>query len=111
LAMALYAYTIYSAAITPVVMSAFFWKRATAAGAVVSIALGTLVTVFWNYGGKSFLPPQWAERDAIFPALVTSLIALVVVSLLTAPPPREKLEPLFPEDYRQPAAVTAEKSK
>jgi Na+/proline symporter len=48
LTMALYAYTIYSAAITPVVMSAFFWKRATAAGAVVSIALGTVITITWN---------------------------------------------------------------
>src|SRR5207237_8648306 len=48
LAMALYAYTIYSAAITPVVMSAFFWKRATAAGAVTSITMGTGITLFWN---------------------------------------------------------------
>ena len=45
---ALYAYTVYGAAVTPVVMAVFFWKRATTAGAVTSIALGTVVTVAWN---------------------------------------------------------------
>lgn len=95
LAMALYAYTIYSAAITPVVMAAFFWKRATSAGAIVSLALGTLVTIFWNYGGKAILPASWAERDAIFPALVVSVLALVIVSLATAPPRPEQWEPFF----------------
>ncbi len=95
LAMALYAYTVYSAAITPVVMAAFFWRRATAAGAVTSIALGTVVTVVWNYGGKNFLPPAWAERDAIFPALAVSLVALIVISLLTRAPAREKWAPFF----------------
>jgi len=101
LAMALYAYTVYSAAITPVVMAAFFWKRATAAGAVVSIALGTAVTVIWNYGGKNFLPPEWAERDAIFPALAVSLLSLIVVSLLTSRPRPEQIRPFFEE----PAAI------
>lgn len=98
LAMALYAYTIYSAAITPVVMAAFFWKRATAAGAIVSLALGTAVTIFWNYGGKSVLPPAWAERDAIFPALAVSLLALVIVSLLTPAPKPEQWAPFFAEE-------------
>ncbi len=36
----LYAYTIYAAALTPVILAAFFWKRANAAGAVASIAAG-----------------------------------------------------------------------
>ena len=100
LAMALYAYTVYSAAITPVVMAAFFWRRATAAGAVTSIALGTVVTVAWNYGGKNFLPPAWAERDAIFPALAVSLVALVVVSLLTRAPAPEKWAPFFAKEQK-----------
>ncbi len=46
---ALYAYTIYSAALTPVILAAFFWKRATAAAAVASIATGTVVTVAWDF--------------------------------------------------------------
>ncbi|HWR36804.1 MAG TPA: sodium:solute symporter family protein [Clostridia bacterium] len=109
LAMALYAYTIYSAAITPVVMSAFFWKRATAAGAVTSIGLGTFVTVAWSYGGKQFLPASWAARDAIFPALIVSLISLVVVSLITKAPRREQWAPFFDEEPQttEPVAIAA----
>jgi len=89
LAKAMYAYTIYSAAITPVVMAAFFWKRATAKAAVVSIACGTAMTVFWDQG-RSLLGPL-AERDAIFPALIASLVSLVVVSLFTAAPRQDQL--------------------
>ena len=55
----LYAYTIYSAALTPVILAAFFWRRATAAGAVTSIAVGTLVTIFWDKPFVSqHLPPD-----------------------------------------------------
>ena len=90
----LYAYTIYSAALTPVILAAFFWRRATAAGAVSSIAAGTIVTLLWD---KPFisqhLPATVAERDAIMPALIVSLICLCVVSLLTARPAEAKLRP------------------
>ena len=89
---AMYAYTIYSAAITPVVLAAFFSKRVTAAAAVCSIALGTAVTVFWDLG-KNLLPPALAERDAIFPALVVSLLSLLIVTLLTPAPSKEQLAP------------------
>ena len=96
---ALYAYTIYSAAITPVVMAAFFWKRTTAAGAVTSIAAGTIVTVFWDLGHK-ILPPEWAQRDAIIPALIVSVLCLVLISLLTPAPRREQWAPFFPNPER-----------
>ncbi len=93
---ALYAYTIYSAALTPVILAAFFWRRATAAGAVVSIAAGTVITVFWDILGAHF-PTVIAQRDAIFPALLVSLLALVAVSLSTPPPSAAQLQP-FRED-------------
>jgi SSS family solute:Na+ symporter/sodium/proline symporter len=90
----LYAYTIYSAALTPVILAAFFWRRATAAGAVSSIAAGTIVTIFWD---KPFisqhLPASIAERDAILPALIVSLICLFVVSFATPRPSEAKLRP------------------
>jgi len=88
----LYAYTIYAAALTPVILAAFFWKRATAAGAVASIAAGTVVTVGWEYL-TPHLPAVIAARDAILPALVASLIGLFVVSLLTKKPSAEQLAP------------------
>ena len=87
-----YAYTIYSAALTPVILAAFFWKRAPAAAAVASIAAGTVVTVGWNTMAPH-LPQVIGQQDAILPALLASLLCLFVVSLLTAPPSAEKLAP------------------
>jgi SSS family solute:Na+ symporter/sodium/proline symporter len=86
----LYAYTIYSAALTPVILAAFFWRRATAKGAVASIAAGTVVTVGWDWL-TPHLPPVMAARDAILPALVASLLCLFAVSLLTKRPTEEHL--------------------
>ena len=91
---ALYAYTIYSAALTPVILAAFFWKRATAAAAVASIATGTFITIFWD---TPFIhhnvPAILSDRDAIFPALIASLLCLVTVSLVTTPPSEKQLQP------------------
>jgi SSS family solute:Na+ symporter len=84
---ALYAYTVYGAAVTPVVMAVFFWKRATTVAAITSIALGTAVTVGWNLAGF--------ELDAVYPALGASVISLVAVSLMTKPPAPEKWKPFF----------------
>jgi solute:Na+ symporter, SSS family len=84
---ALYAYTIYSAALTPVILAAFYSRRANAAGAVSAIAAGTFVTVFWDSSFvHHYLPAVIAQRDAIFPALVAALLCLAVVSALTKPP-------------------------
>jgi SSS family solute:Na+ symporter/sodium/proline symporter len=87
----LWAYTIYSAALTPVVLAAFYSKRVTAWGAVAAIASGTVVTLAWDLPGvKMIFPKIVAERDAIFPALAVAVIAMVVVSLLTpAPAPHQ----------------------
>jgi len=84
---ALYAYTVYGAAVTPVVMAVFFWKRTTTTAAIISIALGTVVTVGWNLAGF--------ELDAVYPALGASVISLIVVSLAMPPPPPEKWKPFF----------------
>ena len=90
----LYAYTIYSAALTPVILAAFFWRRATAAGAVSSIAAGTFVTVFWDTKFiHTTFPKIISDRDAIFPALLASLLCLFVVSLLTPRPTQQQLAP------------------
>jgi SSS family solute:Na+ symporter len=90
----LYAYTIYAAALTPVILAAFYSRRATAAGAVSAIAAGTVVTVLWDTAiVKTHLPAMIAARDAIFPALLAALVCLVVVSALTKPPRPEQLLP------------------
>jgi SSS family solute:Na+ symporter/sodium/proline symporter len=94
----LYAYTIYSAALTPVILAAFYWKRANAPGAVAAIAAGTFVTVFWDTDFvKAHLSGALAQRDAIFPALLAALLCLVIVSLCTPPPSAEQLRQLGEE--------------
>jgi SSS family solute:Na+ symporter/sodium/proline symporter len=87
----LWAYTIYSAALTPVVLAAFYSRRVTAWGAVAAIAAGTVVTLAWDVPGvKSIFPPILAERDAIFPALFAAVLAMIVVSRFTpAPTPKQ----------------------
>ncbi len=94
---ALYAYTIYSAALTPVILAAFYSRRINSQGAVSCIAAGTFVTVFWDTNFvRHLLPATIAHRDAIFPALLASLICLFVVSWLTPPPQREKVAQFLP---------------
>jgi SSS family solute:Na+ symporter/sodium/proline symporter len=98
LAKTLYAYTIYSAALTPVILAAFYSRRANAQGAVSAIAAGTLVTFFWDVEAvKRHLPGLLAQRDAIFPALVAAVLCLVVVSAFTAPPKAEQVALFFSE--------------
>jgi len=83
----LWAYTIYSAALTPVVLAAFYSKRVTAWGAVAAIAAGTVVTLSWDQPWvKTRVPEILANRDAIFPALAAAVVAMVVVSALTPRP-------------------------
>jgi Na+/proline symporter len=83
---AVYAYTVYGAAVTPAVMAVFFWRRATTAGAIVSIVLGAALTVGLNLAGYDL---------AIYPALGASLLSLLLVSLLTPPPEPAKWKPFF----------------
>jgi solute:Na+ symporter, SSS family len=81
-----YAYTVYGAAVTPAVMAVFFWRRATTAGAIVSIVLGAALTVGLNLAHYEL---------AIYPALTASLLSLVLVSLMTPPPEPAKWKPFF----------------
>lgn len=88
----LWAYTIYSAALTPVVLAAFYSRRVTAWGAVAAIGAGTVVTLSWDLPGvKNLFPAILAERDAIFPALIAAVVAMVAVSAVTPKPRPEQL--------------------
>ena len=79
LALQVYAYTVYGVAIAPAVFAVLFWPRATAAGALSSMVLATVTTVGWETAGLS-------ERvNAVIVSLPVSVVALVVVSLLTKP--------------------------
>ena len=97
LEMALVSYTMIGASIAPPLLAAFFWKRVTRAAGVASIASGmlTVLTITalnamyrdsaepLRILGISF--PLDTDYIAI-PALIVSVSALVIVSLLTPRP-------------------------
>jgi SSS family solute:Na+ symporter/sodium/proline symporter len=99
LSMALTAYTVVGAGLTPAILAAFLWKRVTAAGGVASIAGGMLTTVGITvvnaiYEGTHDAP--WLAADYI--ALVAAPVSvglLIVVSLMTAPSPESKWRPFI----------------
>jgi solute:Na+ symporter, SSS family len=84
----------YGAGITPAVLGAFFWKRATPAGGVASIAAGMILTLaVEGLKRTGDMPPAIAEVDTIFFALAGSLATLVSVSLATPPPQESRWRP------------------
>jgi SSS family solute:Na+ symporter/sodium/proline symporter len=102
LEMSYFAYTIYGVAITPALVAALAWKRATRAGGLASIASGTAVCIFLKIMAEVLPPEKVPEGDPwgiplIYPAFAASLITLIVVSLLTRKPRPEELEKFFPE--------------
>lgn len=105
LAMALYAYSLVGASLTPALLAAFLWKRVTPAGGVACIGggLGSIVGIgvldrlgmsfTATFGGTEF---DFASSDYIvIPGVLVSVTLLVVVSLLTAPSPAAKWAPFF----------------
>jgi SSS family solute:Na+ symporter len=87
------AYTVYGAAITPALMATFFWKRATVSGGVWSITGGTIVTIFWEVLGKVCGESHFLGIQAVYPALIISILLLIVISLLGKAPSPEKIKP------------------
>lgn len=86
---ALYAYTIYGASITPAVIAAMFWQRATRAGVIGAMLTGIGITLMWSELLKTRIPAPFNELDAVLPAIVSSVAVLVVVSLVTSRPPKD----------------------
>ncbi|MCG8608592.1 sodium:solute symporter family protein [bacterium] len=105
LSMALYAYSLVGASLTPALLAAFLWKRVTPQGGVACIA-GGLVTIIgmailarigvdftMTIGGTAF---DFASSDYIvIPGVLMSISLLVGVSLVTKSSPPEKWAPFF----------------
>ena len=95
------AYNIYGTSITPALLAAFLWKRATSVGALASIITGTSVTLIWTY-----VLPDWNGftnmhpflQELTYPAAGLSVLALIVGSLLTPAPTRETWEQFFNDE-------------
>ncbi|MBD3265117.1 hypothetical protein GF373_00475 [bacterium] len=86
---ALYAYTIYGSAITPCLVAALFWDRATKEGAIASILTGATVTLLWSELNslRNLLPGPLSDMNAVLPAITASVLVLISVSILT---PKQK---------------------
>lgn len=75
LEIALWAFTMYGAVITPPLMAAFFWPRVTRTGALAGMGTGMGATILVQL----LLP----SVPAIFPALLLAVVAMVGVSVKT----------------------------
>jgi SSS family solute:Na+ symporter/sodium/proline symporter len=97
-----FAYTIYGVAITPALIAALAWKRATKAGGLASIISGTAVTIILKIVSDRMPPAMAPDGDPwgipiIYPAVIVSIGALILVSLMTKKPKPEELERFFPK--------------
>ncbi|MBN2366014.1 MAG: hypothetical protein EH225_08430, partial [Calditrichaeota bacterium] len=106
LEMSYFAYTIYGVSITPALIAALAWKRATRIGGLVSIIGGASITVFLKMAGyiwpEIMVPLGDPNGDPwgipmIYPALFFSILSLIVFSYLSKPPSPEELKDFFPE--------------
>jgi len=95
-----FAYTMYGVAITPALLAALTWRRATRAGGLASIVSGAAMALIFQLVIPNVFPEVLLGGDpwgipSIYPSALVSIGALVIVSLLTAPPSEEELAPLF----------------
>ena len=92
LSMALWAYTMYGAGITPALLGALLWRRATPAGGVASILAGMVTTLGWEIVGLARSVDGVAAYpfglETAYPALALSIGTLIAVSLATPPAAR-----------------------
>jgi SSS family solute:Na+ symporter/sodium/proline symporter len=113
LGMALYAYSLVGASLTPALLACFLWKRVTSQGGVACIAGGlasivgikvmhTLGVAFtMSLGGTEF---DFASSDYIvIPGVIISVSLLVLVSLMTKPSEPEKWAPFFTSEEEETA--------
>ena len=85
-----FAWAGFGAAFGPVMLLSLFWKRMNRAGALAGMIAGGAMVFIWK-----FLIAPMGGAFAIYellPAFLISLVAIVVISLVTAPPAREIVE-------------------
>lgn len=103
---AYFAYSMYGVVITPSLLAALLWKRASKIAGLVSIISSTIVMLFLKLAGSlwpSIMKPLGDPNadpfgvPIIYPGLAVSVISLIVISLVTKPPSKEVLVKFFPD--------------
>jgi SSS family solute:Na+ symporter/sodium/proline symporter len=87
LAMALWAYTMYGAGVTPALLAALIWPRVPREAGIASIAVGLTTTLIWEIAAlvHGSYP---AGLTTIYPALGASIATLAATAAATWRPPR-----------------------
>ncbi len=98
-----FAYTMYGVSITPALLAALAWKRATKAGGLASILSGAAMALVFELVIPIAFPGVLLGGDpwgipSIYPSAFVSIAMLIIVSYLTPPPRPEELRALFPEE-------------
>ncbi|MBO8130649.1 MAG: hypothetical protein H0Z29_03905 [Candidatus Marinimicrobia bacterium] len=96
------AYTMYGVTITPALIAALSWKRATKAGGLASIIAGAATSLSLEFVIPTLFPSIMKNGDpwgipGIYISLLVSVGALVTVTNLTKPPEKEVILKFFPD--------------
>ncbi len=85
-----FAWAGFGAAFGPIMLFSLFWKRTNKAGALAGMVVGGAMIFIWKFG----IAPMGGILAIyeLLPAFICSTIAIVVVSLVTAPPSQEIID-------------------
>ena len=87
-----FAWAGFGATFGPVVLFALFWRRANKWGALAGMISGGVMIFFWKFVIRKFFAGTVLDIYELLPAFIVACIAIVVFSLLTAPPSKEIVE-------------------
>jgi SSS family solute:Na+ symporter len=86
---AIYAYTLYGATLTPALLCALFYPRTHQLAVVGGMAAGLLVALAWKFGPMALaamgidlpaMPGFIADLDPVLPALVANVLLMVILA-------------------------------
>lgn len=102
LSMAFISYTMIGASLAPPLLAAFFWKRVTREGGIASILAGMLTVIIIEVLNRTgivvdlgLISFPYDTKMIAMPAVVVSIIFLVLVSFITKPSQKEKIDSFF----------------
>lgn len=80
LSVQMYSYTMYGATITPVLLAALLWKKATPAAAISTMIVGGVMTIVWEVMGNPY------GLQSVLVSAPLAIITLLVVGSITYKP-------------------------
>ena len=82
-----FAWAGFGATFGPIILFALFWKRSNYHGALAGMIVGAAMVFFWKYVVRP-MGGAWNIYE-LLPAFLAASAAIVIVSLMTAPPEEE----------------------